>query len=53
MGRKQIEKIYKKVKAGVSIDYWIYMYFKDNNINLSNITNELLKQYIKDLNQKI
>lgn len=48
MGRKRKEKAYRKISQGVRIEYWIVKYFRDNNINLSQTVNNLLKQWIKD-----
>lgn len=48
MGRKRKDKVYRKISQGVRIEYWILQYFRDNNINLSQTVNNLLKQWIMD-----
>lgn len=47
MGRKPKDSLYVKVVRGVRIEKWIVVYFKENKLNLSEICNKLLKEYIK------
>jgi len=52
MGRKKINKEEKKIRMSVTIDPDIEKIIRENHINLSSLTNKLLKEYFngkKDL----
>jgi hypothetical protein len=52
MGRKKIKTEEKKIRMSITIDPNIEKMVRDNHINLSSLTNKLLKEYFngkKDL----
>jgi hypothetical protein len=48
MSKKVVDPAYLKLPVSVSLERWIVQYFKDNNINLSNLVSKLLKSYINE-----
>jgi len=52
MGRKKINKEEKKIRMSITVDPEIEKIVRENHINLSSLTNKLLKEYFdgkKDL----
>ena len=52
MGRKKINKEEKKIRMSVTVDPEIEKIIRENHINLSSLTNKLLKEFFdgkKDL----
>lgn len=45
MGRKKIENGEKKIRLSITVDPNIEKIIKENHINLSSLTNKLLKEY--------
>jgi post-segregation antitoxin (ccd killing protein) len=53
MGRKKIDNEKKKVKLAVSIDPDLFNFFKEKSINISSLTNKLLKEYKDNENKSL
>jgi hypothetical protein len=50
MSRKRIEPLYRKKKISIGISYWIISYLKENRVNISQLVEKLLKDYLKGKN---
>jgi hypothetical protein len=50
MGRKKIKEEQKKIRMSITVDPIIEKIIRDKHINLSSLTNKLLKEYF--INEK-